>query len=366
MSSGEEVVRIAGAGPAGLACAITLAAAGRAVEVHERRVEVGGRFDGDHQILPAFGESPQALELLDMLGIAPGDLECVPLHDARFVELDGGVHPARSRLPYAYLVRRGPAEGTLDHALAERARELGVRLLPGRALARERATVLATGPAGVDGLALERMFRTGAADRADVLLDSGLAPGGYAYLFVRGGEATLGIAALGAFDDLDRRLEVARGRLQEVEPFDERRARSAAHPMNFRMPRSALDAGRPRVGEAAGFQDFLFGLGLRMALLSGRLAALALLDGSDYDALWRQALGRRMRTSLVDRWLYERAWIRRQILARVAREDLREILQDLQRDRWIKDLLLPFVQWRRLRTGEDGHRIPRRTREGRG
>ncbi len=42
-------VEIAGAGPAGLAVAITLAHAGRKVIVHEAYKEVGHRFDGDFQ-----------------------------------------------------------------------------------------------------------------------------------------------------------------------------------------------------------------------------------------------------------------------------------------------------------------------------
>jgi len=44
-------IRIAGAGPSGLAAAIVLAKAGRAVEVHEAKRDVGTRFIGDLQII---------------------------------------------------------------------------------------------------------------------------------------------------------------------------------------------------------------------------------------------------------------------------------------------------------------------------
>ena len=49
--SDTRVTRIAGAGPSGLAAAIVLARAGRAVEVHEAKGDVGTRFIGDLQII---------------------------------------------------------------------------------------------------------------------------------------------------------------------------------------------------------------------------------------------------------------------------------------------------------------------------
>lgn len=337
-------VRIAGAGPAGLACAIELGARGIDCEVYERHCVIGGRFDGDHQILPAFGDQPWGEKILDDLGIPTGSLECQPLRAARFLDDCGRVAQGRSERPFAWLVRRGPDPGSLDAAMAERARQLGARIHTGRPLALDRAHVIATGLRRVDGLAVEEMFRTGSADRVDVLLDEELAPGGYAYLFVNRGEATLGIAALGAFKDLGRRLDIARERFLALGEFDQQNARSAAHGMNFCLAGSAMEDGRPCVGEAAGFQDFLFGLGLRMAIVSGQLSAVALAEGRDYDALWQEALSDRMRTSMVDRWLYERGAVRRWLMRRMQTHDLQELLNDLQRHHWSKRLLLPWVR----------------------
>ena len=357
-------VDIAGAGPSGLACAIELARAGRAVRVYERHREVGGRFDSDHQVLPDFGEAPRGLALLEDLGIGREDLDCVPLREARFLDGENNVVVARSAEPYAWLVRRGSPPGTLDHALAARARALGVEIRVGESLSLDRAHVLATGLRRVDGLAIERMFETNARDRVDVMLDEELAPGGYAYLFVHEGEATLGIAALGSFRELDLRLQIAAERFAALDPFDEMAPRSAAHGMNFSLPSTALSRQRPRVGEAAGFQDFLFGLGLRMALVSGRLAAQALLEDRDYDELWGRSLAPRMRTSLVDRWLYERGWVRRALFERLERRDLRTVLDEVQRPHWAKRLLLPWILRRRLRHDPVHGHVPRRREEG--
>jgi hypothetical protein len=61
-------------------------------------------------------------------------------------------------------------------------------------------------------------------------------------------------------------------------------------------------------GEAAGFQDALWGFGMRHAMLSGHLAAQALLarQPEQYDRLWKKRLGGLMRTAVVNRLIYER------------------------------------------------------------
>ena len=67
-----------------------------------------------------------------------------------------------------------------------------------------------------------------------------------------------------------------------------------------------LTNGRQRyVGEAAGLQDYLFGFGIRHAMVSGFLAGRSIIDGTDYDRLCRKELGRHLRTSLINRYVYE-------------------------------------------------------------
>jgi len=60
------------------------------------------------------------------------------------------------------------------------------------------------------------------------------------------------------------------------------------------------------VGEAAGFQDSLWGFGLRYALTTGHMAARAFLAGSpqSYDRMWRRRFSSQMRTAAVNRFLF--------------------------------------------------------------
>src|ERR1051326_3536544 len=64
-----EPVRIAGAGPSGLAAAIVLARADRKVEVHEAKRDVGMRFIGDLQAIEGASERETVPNFLDRIGI---------------------------------------------------------------------------------------------------------------------------------------------------------------------------------------------------------------------------------------------------------------------------------------------------------
>jgi flavin-dependent dehydrogenase len=60
------------------------------------------------------------------------------------------------------------------------------------------------------------------------------------------------------------------------------------------------------IGEAAGFQDFLWGFGIRHALTSGYLAAQAILEGRDFQDVADEKIRPLVRASLVNRWLYDK------------------------------------------------------------
>src|SRR3989344_2399384 len=123
----DEVIEIAGAGPAGLAAAITLARAGRRVVVHEAQREVGYRFQGDLQGLENWTTERDVLdELREMeLTTAFAQRAC---RDGTVFDAWGQAYPVRSRAPLFYMVERGPGRGSLDTALLEQALALGAEV----------------------------------------------------------------------------------------------------------------------------------------------------------------------------------------------------------------------------------------------
>lgn len=356
-------IRIAGAGPSGLTAAIVLARAGRAVEVHEAKADVGTRFIGDLQVIDAASEREPVPEFLDRIGIER-NFYFRAAQWATFYDHKRRGRTIRSEAPYGWFIRRGPEEGTLDRGLLAQARAAGVNVVfnsrlqdgiaprGGNGAAAPAPEIVATGPASPDGLAREMTWHTDEAERVEVYFNHHLSPGGYSYLFILDGIATFGCAIVAGFRKIDEYFEHSLDAAQRIHPFTIPAAtRTGYSYMNFHLKQAATSNGTRFVGEAAGFQDYLFGLGIRYAITSGYLAARSILEGRDFDALWKEALGGKQETSLVNRFLYESGgnaglsmFVRRAGRAR----DFHRYLSGWHAQSWWKALLSPLVRllWR--------------------
>jgi flavin-dependent dehydrogenase len=150
-------------------------------------------------------------------------------------------------------------------------------------------------------------FRTSQPDRAVILFDESLAPKACAYLIAIDGAATLAVLLTEQFRHARALLRDTVAAFQRLRPFDIRDARVRA---GFGGALNAVGA-RPAaplvVGEAAGFLDYLWGFGIRHAMLSGVLAARALLEGGDYESLVASEIRPLVQSSLINRKLYDRA-----------------------------------------------------------
>jgi flavin-dependent dehydrogenase len=344
-------IRIAGAGPSGLAAAIALARAGRAVEVHEAKSDVGTRFIGDLQIIEGASELETVPAFLDRIGIER-NFYFRPAAWATFYDHRRAARTIRSAEPYGWFIRRGAEEGTLDRGLLAQARAAGAKVVFDSRLAPGDADVVATGPASPDGLAKEMTWRSAESERIDVFFNHRLSPGGYSYLFILDGIATFGCAIVADFKKIDDYFDHSLAEAQRRHPFEvPAEHRTGYSYMNFHLKQRATSNGARFVGEAAGFQDYLFGLGIRYALTSGNLAARSILESRDFDELWSAELGPKQATSLVNRFLYEAGgnfglamFVRQASRAK----DFHRYLAGWHRGTWWKALLSPVVRrvWR--------------------
>jgi flavin-dependent dehydrogenase len=342
-----HTITIAGAGPSGLAAAIALARAGRAVEVHEAKPDVGMRFIGDLQIIEASSEREPVPDFLDRIGIER-NFWFRPATEATFYDHRDVQRTIRSTEPFGYFIRRGAEEQTLDRGLLAQARALGVNVLFSSRLQPQEADIVATGPAAPDGLAREMTWKTSDPERVDVFFNHHLSPGGYSYLFILEGVATFGCAIVADFKRIDDYFEHSLAAAQRLHPFAiPAETRTGYSYMNFHLKQHATKNGTRFVGEAAGFQDYLFGLGIRYALTSGWLAARSILEERDFDELWTRELGRKQETSLVNRFLYEaggNAGLSIFVRQASRAKDFNRYLSGWHARTWWKSLLTPVVR----------------------
>jgi hypothetical protein len=215
----------------------------------------------------------------------------------------------RSPDPLFYLVCRGPGPGTLDDSLRAQAEAQGVRIVYNDAQHHlPEGGIVAAGPQRAPAIAVGYVFETDAADGAYAVASEHLAPKGYGYLLVHRGRGTLASCLFADFHCEREYLE------RTVEFFDRhvgvamRNAhRFGGHANVYLLP-EARKGGVLYAGEAAGFQDALFGFGMRFAMISGALAASAWIGGAPrrYDRLWKRRLRGLLHAGLVNRFLYER------------------------------------------------------------
>jgi len=347
----DTAVEIVGAGPAGLAAALGIVKQGGRAIVYERRNEVGSRFHDDLQGLENWTTQGDVLEELADIGIET-NFSATPFHEAVLFDPGGGRHVYRSEQPMAYIVHRGAVAGSLDLGLKQQALDAGVEIRFGQARGQlAHGGIVARGPHGADAIGVGYLFDTDMADGAYIALSNTLAPQGYAYLLIQGGRGTLMSWMYDDFHNEQRYLENSVDFFHDRLGLEMEQPRRTGGAANFSYPRSARKGKLLYVGEAAGFQDALWGFGMRYAMLSGHLAARALLTGQDYDRLWQRRLGPLLRAALVNRYIYRRLGNRgydrllRSIdRALSLRQDGRGWLHGYTAPRWWKQLCFPFVQ----------------------
>ena len=123
-----KTVKILGAGISGLTAAVNLKYAGVNVEVHERK-RYCGKSTYDYQLLENWIFEDDALELLQNLNIKT-DFYAKPWHSLELTSPSLKTCLKKSSQPLMYLVKRGPMEDAIDHALQKQAEKLNIPILP--------------------------------------------------------------------------------------------------------------------------------------------------------------------------------------------------------------------------------------------
>jgi len=349
-------IPIAGAGPAGLAAAITLARAGREVIVHETHDEVGHRFQRDFQGLENWSTKNDVLSSLKDLGLE-SNFTAQPYTRGIAYDAWDKQYKIHSDTPLFYLIERGPGPNSLDTGLLKQALDLGVEVRFNNRLNKlDGEGILASGPKVPDAIAVGYHFETDMPDGYWVICDDNLAPKGYAYLLIMDGQGTVKTCMFSGFKQEKVYVERTLEAFQRLVGLEMKNPVAHGGAGNFRIPASAYSGQNPLVGEQAGFQDTLWGFGIRLAISSGVLAAQSLLDGDNYDELWQTQLRPQMQTAVVNRAFYSLLGNRgyRWFLNHtVHKPDVRHALYKAYHPSRVKNWLLPWATARYISRRKD-------------
>ncbi len=307
MNSIKEVT-IVGAGPAGLTASIVLRKFGYSVNLYEQNNNVGQRFNGDFQGLENWSDEEDTLEIFSNLGININFL-CHPYYgnDGIFYGPNLKQVKVKTSRPLFYLIERGSNENSLDRGLLKQAVESGVNVFWGQKLdtVKDGIAIVGTGPKAADAIAKGMVFKTSHKDIFLGFLDNKIAPKAYAYLLVNNGKATFATCLFEDFKNENIYYKKALNRLNSVIDIDKIEPKEFGGFVNFfNEPKYSKDNRILYVGENAGFQDALWGFGIKYAMLSGYYAAQSIIYKQDYREVCNKYLGPKLQTSLANRFLF--------------------------------------------------------------
>ena len=334
-----KAVRIAGCGLSGLAAGIRLAESGADVEILEARRTVTPSSGIHTEGLRNYG-SIDALEELRRFSF---DLH--PFATAHVTIRRSPRHRNILTGDAYYLFSRGSGVGSLDAYLLERARAVGVRMQFGVAANPDEVDIIATGAPrdrwkllGV-GFTFSREGSNLDANSLYAYLDNQVAPGGYFAIAPGPAVHSLYSVAWGDRDpdSLRKRVEGAL-RLDWVREVlgASRRISEILGGGYFEhnpIENAVAPSGALKVGEAGGFQDPIAGYGIRHAIITGSLAAKALIEDVDYQQLLRQTFDTE----------FEEGYAIRESLDRATNEDFDRLIESMGPQ-------LTVQEYRRFRT----------------
>ncbi|MEK7172475.1 MAG: NAD(P)/FAD-dependent oxidoreductase [Patescibacteria group bacterium] len=350
----KKEIGIVGAGLSGLTAGINLAKAGYKVKIFEKNDMVGKRFHGDYQGIENWVYEQDAIDCLRDLNIEL-NFPCYPVNELNIIGPDGVAKNFKFLKNAFYLVKRGTTPDTLDQNLYQQAIKSGVEIIfnsPQNHLC--FGDIIARGyfpDPFTDAIAFGYTFLTDKPDQAWVIVDDKIAPDGYNYCLIANGQATIAICIFKNYDKSQEYLTKTAQIFQQHIGLEMKDARTFGGTSNGFLMKKATFNSRLYVGEAAGFIDGMWGFGMKYAMKSGYLAAQSIIEGADYEKLWKKELYPQLKASLVNRWFYKILGQKSYGLIIKKMEKSPDFLASLKKIStyyWLHKLALPFA-WLSLR-----------------
>ena len=205
-----------------------------------------------------------------------------------------------SSKPFFYMIRRGSNKNDLDLELYNQCLKVGVKFEFGKTAPKD-LHINATGSKKAAAYIRGVNFKSDLKDQVHLLLGNKFAYKGYAYLIIINGQGTLATAFKKS--KKNNQLEECIKYFKSIN-INISNSKYFASRGSFSLPFKSFNSSYA-IGESGGYQDYLFGFGIRMSMASGMAAALSLV-GKNKDAknIYRM-LNKKRRISFVNRIMFE-------------------------------------------------------------
>ncbi len=298
----EANINILGAGIAGLTSAINLAIQGFNVTVYEKNNCVGSKFNGDFQGLENWTSDKDIISFLNEINIDL-NFEYEPFFESYLYDSELNRYTASSKRASFYLIRRGSFPGALDYGLYETALKNNVKFKFGSKETPSKIDIIATGSRSAYLKATGFVFKTNISKIAMIIFDNKIAPQGYAYFLSVNGYATIAVVTTMDIEKINNYLSLAIDTFKSITDFEMSEKKKFGGYGTIFEPSMFEDI---RVGEAGGFQDGMWGFGIRLALYTGYLSAISIIQKKTYRQLISKDVIPLCKTSVVNRYFYNK------------------------------------------------------------
>ncbi|MCX6764181.1 MAG: UbiA family prenyltransferase [Candidatus Nealsonbacteria bacterium] len=311
----NKKINILGAGISGLVSGIVLAKNGYQVEIFEKRSRVGSFFEKDIHSLRNYSYDYDVIEKYKELGIEISNIYPV-FKELRFSSSSKHIEVYSENKPLFYNFIRGCSdERSLDNELFEQAKSHGIKFHFNQAVNRDDKDIdiVAVGASSVKGVAYGRHYikdSTAKIDSIYYLMGDSHAPHGYIYMAPFFNEFSLVIAGtkIESKKELEERFNLLIKDNNIIKNFlNGAKFKNEIYGfIHFNPPKTAKKDKKIYVGEAAGFVDAATGFGTHYAILSGCLAARAIMNNEDYGNLWKKSFGKELKKKYLKRLRLEK------------------------------------------------------------
>jgi flavin-dependent dehydrogenase len=281
-------INILGAGIAGLTAAINLAKNGFDVTIYEKNKSIGEREN--ICALRNYDLNKDAIKELEECGVKLNPTSRIK----RVIKFSPNHRIEEfSRTPIFYVVCRGKEEQSLDMQLYRQALDSGVKILFGKSVNEKDVDIVATGHRRNDIFAYGHIYEdlNLESETGCIFYNNLYSPRGYIYLLNSNNKTIICAVSFykKAFEYVPVNFSIFLNKNEYVRDLvrDKEPLHIVSGYGNYDVLKSATSGGRYYVGDAAFFQDASKGFGIRYAVLSGYLAAKAIIENKNYDDLWK-------------------------------------------------------------------------------